>query len=316
MTELSLSGFEPVFVILLVSLLNAIWVWPVKLHPMTLVRILAIKMGDKVLPNHSQPVLQHYISSSLGFCVLIIPSVIALYIVLGLAEFPWFFDALLLLIALDFNQSSRQFTLVRKALGRDKKLLAREMLTPMVARETASLSQVGIAKAAIESLLLRYYKQFCAVMFWYVVAGPVMALLYRITLEFAWVWNTRRPGYRHFGLIHKKAANAMALIPCILAAFCMLIVTSPVGAWQAMRRSPHQDTCSILLSLFGGGLNIQLGGPAIYGGKKRRYRRVGGTRLVKFSDMTYCFNAIQRNMILWIVFLVLFSLLKVATLAT
>lgn len=312
MSGISLAGFEPVFVILVVALINAMWAIPASIQPLTLVRFLAQRMGDKVLPKASLPPLQHYISSTLGFVVLVVPIGVILTILIAAAQFPWFFDGLLLLFALNYNDVVKTYQRVQLAIGKQKKILARQTLKQVVIRETDSLSEVGVAKAAIESLLLRYYKQYCAVLFWYVLAGPIVALGYRCLLEFAWTWNSRQQGYRYFGIPLKKMTNLMALIPTYLAATLMLIVTSPTGALSAWRRCPHRDTSSRLLALFGGGLDIQLGGPAIYAGHKIRYSRVGGKRLVKYSDMTFAYNAIQRNTILWLVLLVLLGLITAA----
>ncbi|GGF73640.1 cobalamin biosynthesis protein CobD/CbiB [Alteromonas lipolytica] len=279
---------------LCVILVDRVWRIPAQAHPLTLYRMLVNNMAVKVCPDTTAPVSQHYISGTLGIVVLTFPFIAVLAFMLGMAEYRWFFDSLILFCTLNFYPVRRQFKLITNALSGSKKLLAREQLSPLVARQTASLSDIGIAKAAIESYLLRFLQQFIGVIFWFVIAGPLAALTYRLLLEFRWQWHRLAPGFKHFALPAYGLSQVLIWLPYSTGLALIILATSPVKACRGLLASPSKDFTSLLLATFGSGMNIQLGGPAIYHGIKRRYHRVGSARQVRLSDLTYTLRAINR----------------------
>lgn len=293
---------------LLAIVSDAIWRWPRAYHPLTLMRYLAEAMATRVRPGHNDTAFQHSISGSLGAIVLVAPLVILLAMLVYMAEYPLFFEAVILLSVLDFGHDRACYNQVLHALGKEKKVLARHTLKTIVARDTDRLSPVGVAKAAIESLLLRFYYLYCGVLFWFVLAGPVAALTYRLLLLLSWQWHRRRPGFMRFSQPVTRLVHLAAIIPCIIGAIIMALVTHPVKAFKGARKSPAKDGSSLLLAMFGNAMGIQLGGPAIYHGIKLRYPRVGGGREVRFSDLTYTKRAITRAVILFATLLCLFYL--------
>jgi adenosylcobinamide-phosphate synthase len=307
--QLSTPQYQSLIVIWLVVLTDRLWQLPLAYHPLSLMRMLAENMATRVRPPTNSPQLQHYISGSLGFLVLCVPVCILLYLLISLAEYEIFFDGILLFIALGFGAVRKQYLSICTAIGRHKKLLARERLNQFVARDCATLSEVGIAKAAIESLLLKYYLIFCSVIFWYIIGGSVVALFYRLALEFSWQWHYRRPGFFYFSHPIRKCVKIMSLPPSLLAIVAVWLNTHIGDAWRGLRQSRGKDFTSKRLALFGAGLGITLGGPAIYQGKKYRWPRVGGPRQVRYSDMTYAYRAIRGSAILQLVFYTLAAIL-------
>lgn len=294
-------------VTLCVILLDRVWRIPPQAHPLTLYRLLLTNLAKKVCPDRSAPLPQHYISGTLGIFVLTIPFMIVLAFVLSLAEYIWFFDTLVLFTCLNFYSIRRQYKLVIQALTGSKKLLARERLTLLVARQTDALSDIGIAKAAIEGYLLRFTQVFIGTLFWFLLAGPLAALSYRLLLEFRWNWHRKKQRYKSFSLPAYWLSQAMVIIPYSLALPFIILSTSPIGAINGLRHAQQRDLTSLLLAAFGGGMAIQLGGPAYYDGIKYRHQRVGGPRQVRLSDMTYVLRAINRQT--WLITIILTLLL-------
>ena len=97
----------------------------------------------------------------------------------------------MLLLALRFQDISKQTRRVSAALSKQQKMLARHALSQIVLRETQKMSPLGIVKANIESLLLRYSYQYCSVIFWYLLTGGVGALIYRLVYEVSLCWNNK-----------------------------------------------------------------------------------------------------------------------------
>ena len=289
---------QSLLLLLVVVITDSLWRWPQKYHPLTLFKLLADGMAKKVKPASDDNPSQHRISGALGAIVLIVPFTALIGILISLAEYPMFFEAVILLCVMDFAQIRFHYNAVVKALSKEKKVLAREMVGYMVARDTNRLSDIGIAKAAMESLLLRFYYQFCGVVFWFLIGGPVAALLFRLLLLFSWQWHWRKPGFFWFALPVRTITRLLSVVPAFIGASLLSLSTNPLGGVRALINSPAKDSTSLLLALSGGSLGIRLGGPAIYAGNMIRYVRVGGNREVRFSDMVYCRRAIIRAVLL------------------
>lgn len=294
-------------IVLCVMIIDRVWRIPSQAHPLTLYRMLVTNLALKVCPSQTAPVSQHYISGTLGIVVLTVPFIIVTAFILSVAEFDWFFDTLLLFICLNFYSVRWQYKLVIQALTGGKKLLARERLSSLVARQTASLSDIGIAKAAIEGYLLRFLQQFVGVLFWFLVAGPLAALTYRLLLEFRWQWHRKIQKFGRFSLPAYWLSQAMLWLPYGIGLMLIVLTTSPIGAIKGLKNASQRDLTSLILAAFGGGMDVQLGGPAVYDGLKIRHQRVGGERQVRLSDLTYTLRAINRAT--WLIMIVLTLLL-------
>lgn len=305
---------QTLIIVVISALSDALWRWPRAYHPLTLIRYLSETMAGRVCPKGREPASQHLISGTLGASLLIIPLALLLANLISLAEYPWFFEALIVLTLLDFGHDRGYYKQVIRALAGRKKMLARDRAAQFMARDTGKLSDIGIAKACIEALLLRFYYLYCGVLFWFIIVGPVTALCYRLLVLISWQWHRKRPGFSLFAKPARLAARLMAFPAFVFGFLTIASVTNPVRAVQGFVKSPAGDLTSRLLAAFGSAMGIKLGGPAIYHGVTYRHQRVGGSREVRFSDMTYAYRAVLRAMTLFISMcvLLLLSLWKLA----
>ena len=289
--------FQPLLILWLAIAIDASWRWPQRSHPLTLMRYVVNQMGRKVLPSSSDAPSQHYISGALAAIVLLSPLVICIAILVSMAQYPVFFDAVIMVVLLDYGYQRQQYKKVLATVGRNKKSLARELVSSITARQCDTLSDIGIAKAAIESLWLKFLYLFCGVIFYYVVLGPIGALVYRLLLLTSWQWHYRNPKMALFAKPIKKVVSLLVIPPALLGTFIALIGSRPISGIKAVKHCPAKDKTSLLLATLGGIHNIKLGGPAIYANKKVRYPRVGGEQDVKFSSMVYVKRTITSAMI-------------------
>ncbi len=298
--DLFLSGidYQPLLVLWLAIAIDAIWRWPQRTHPLTFMRYLLRQMGRKVLPSADYGPTQHYISGALAATVLLSPLVICLALLVYMAEYPVFFEAFTLVVLLDFGYQRQQYNKVLKSIGRNKKSLSREMVSTMTARQCDTLTDVGIAKAAIEALWLKFLYLYCGVIFYFIIAGPIGALIYRLLLLTSWQWHYRAKGMSYFAMPVRRVVSFLVIPPAVIGGMLTLMVNHPFRAVKAMKHAPVKDKTSLLLALLGGMLNIKLGGPAIYDNKKYRYPRVGGSKEVKYSHMLLARSTIVYAMIL------------------
>lgn len=307
MASFSLSIFtdpvlQPIGVLIIVMLVETLWAWPEKFHPLSFARLLARRMADKVHPSIERSELQQKISGSLAILMLLLPLAIILLIFISMAQFPLFFDALLLLIALQYQTLVKRSYKVTNALSQQKKILARQTLAHMVLRETELLSPIGIAKATIESLLLRFGQQYFSVIFYYFIFGGVGALCYRLIYEFSHCWNIKIHRFRSFGYPAAKIMFIMQFIPVRLYGLIFILAQNIRGGLVASR-STSKNICSHvwLLAIQGGALGIELGGPAYYNSQKNRFSKCGGQRQVRFADIQRTINAVQLSKIVMLV---------------
>ncbi len=202
-----------------------------------------------------------------------------------------------MVVLLDYGYQRQQYKRVLFTVGKNKKSLAREMVSSITARQCDTLTDMGMAKASIESLWLKFLYLFCGVIFYYVTFGAMGALIYRLLLLTSWQWHYRDPKMALFALPVRRIVSILVIPPAIIGALATLISSKPIMGIKAMKRCPSKDKTSLLLAALGGIHNIKLGGPAIYANQKIRYPRVGGNRDVTFSSMVYVKRTVINAMI-------------------
>ena len=135
------SVIQPVLILLVVMLLEKLIVWPAQAHPLTMLRSMAETMGEKVHKSKNNSPTQQRISGTLAIVVLSLPVVFIISAILFFAEYAFFFEGLLLLIALRFQPVMSDSKKLQNALDKRKKALARNILSKWTLRETEALSE-------------------------------------------------------------------------------------------------------------------------------------------------------------------------------
>lgn len=300
---------QPIWVLLVTVLIERLWAWPDRYHPLGFIRLLAKRMASKVNPKDNSAV-QQKISGTLAPAVLLLPTIVILILFIQLAEFPLFFDSLLLLIALQFKSVLDRAKRIGNALAHNKKVLSRDILQSLCLRETHQLSSVGISKACIETLLLRYCYQYIAVMFWFLVSGGVAALSYRLIYEFSQHWNSKLPRYRYFGFPIAKLAALLYWLPARLMIIALMLSENISTSIKALRqRSGNRNTHTTILAASAGALQMQLSGPVMYQGQKYRHAKLGNSRLPVPQDIKRTLNALDKSLVILLVFSLLIAAL-------
>lgn len=258
--------------------------WSDKSHPLTLFRLIAKSLGNKVAQqNRSES--QQRTAGVLSICVLMTPIAVLAITLKWFAEYDWFFDAFFLFIALSFQTVNRKCNQINQLLKQDKRAFARNILGTMVLRETSNLSKAGIIKASMETRILRFHYQYIAVIFWYLFTGGVGALIYRCLYELSQEWNLKQLKFAHFG---KSAAWVMFLLqwlPVRLSTLFFTITLGLSGSTKAVKKLGGKfSSHSLILAVFAGALKCELGGPAFYGNKKIRLPKCGTDTLPGIED--------------------------------
>lgn len=273
--------------------------WPDKFHPLSLWKLVVLRMGDKVLPSNQDGPKQHQISGALACIVLLIPVCIIISIFVYLAEYPLFFETLFLVIALRHRNIDLVASKMPKYLKGNKKQLAKDSLAPILLRETDKLSPLGLCKATCETLVLRFNYQFCAVIFWFMLTGGIGALLYRVLYECTQNWPIKDYKFRYFGRFTRYLVTALQWPSSLLAGLSVALASVTLAGLNALVAKYWLKPRSFLLNIAGASLGCQFGGPALYKGVKHRTVKCGAEREVVLADLKRCINLLNLTRMLW-----------------
>lgn len=267
--------------------------------PLSVVVLLARKIDHKVRPNNG--IQQQLISGSLSYIVMFGPLLLILGLLLSFAEFRVFFDCILLYIACSFSAQRKTYHKVRLALDQQKKMVARQWLSDLVKRQTSSLSNLGISKAAIEAIVLRFTYQVITPIFIFFIFGAIGALAYRIALECYWEWKRPFSEQAHYAFPVAKLCKIAQVLPMLFVCFLTFVCILPRNRRNDLSRervTVSQPKISalqlqpLLFHILGRRLGISLGGPLQYQSTKQRLPKYGAPLQLILSDM----NAV--NMVL------------------
>lgn len=151
----------------------------------------------------------------------------------------------------------------------------RAAVAHIVGRDTASLDEAGVARAAIESLAENFSDGVVAPALWLAVGGLPGGALYKAVNTADSMIGHRTPKYEQFGwaaarlddLLNLPASRLSALL--LVAAATLTSGASAANAWEAIRRdaSRHRSpNAGYPEAAMAGALGLKLAGPRAYAG--------------------------------------------------
>lgn len=150
---------------------------------------------------------------------------------------------------------------------------ARNAVSMIVGRDTASMDETDIATAAIESLAESYNDGVVAPVFWFVLAGLPGLFAYKAINTADSMIGHMEPRWRAFGWAAAKTDDLMNLIPARLAGALLALAGTVTGSatkgWRIMFRdarkhaSPNAGWSEAAMA---GVLGVRLGGTVRYDG--------------------------------------------------
>ncbi|WP_028310777.1 CobD/CbiB family protein [Derxia gummosa] len=231
------------------------------------------------------------------------------------------FQVLVLYLTLGFRQFSHPFSRIQAALEAGQLDEARAVLTDWK-RETdpefsaERLSAGEVARAALLRALTLVHRHVFGVFVWYVLAGPVGAVLYRVTESAARIWH--RPDTARFGEFARAAFAVIDWLPVRLTALGFAIVGNfedAMYAWRTGAARWGDESGAIVLAAGGGAMGLTLAGGAEHpvvlessGAADASEADVGLKRTVRAEHLKAAVGLVWRAMVLWLVLLLLFSI--------
>lgn len=147
--------------------------------------------------------------------------------------------------------------------------LARNRLAQVVGRDTESLDESGISRAAIESVAESTTDAGIGPLFWTVVAGAPGALLYRTANTLDSMVGHRTEAYEKFGKFSARIDDFLNWLPARICA-CAFFVFRVATRWKTIRReaaahaSPNAGWAEAAMAY---AIGVRLGGDNFYDGQ-------------------------------------------------
>jgi adenosylcobinamide-phosphate synthase len=183
-------------------------------------------------------------------------------------------QAVLLFYCLSARSLAEAAMEVWRVLARGDLPGARRAVAMIVGRETAELSEAGVARAAVETVAENLVDGIVAPLFWAAMGGAPLALAYKMTNTLDSMVGYKNDRYRAFGKAAAKIddlANWLParLSPLLISLAAALLNRRHKAAWQRARqdgRLHSSPNAGWPEAAFAGALGIWLGGPNRYHG--------------------------------------------------
>ncbi len=194
---------------------------------------------------------------------------------------------------------------------------ARKAVSMIVGRDTDKLTEKEVAKAAVETVAENTSDGVIAPMLFLALGGPVLGFLYKCvnTMDSMIGYTSER--YVDFGRCAAKTDDLLNFIPARLTACFMLAVSFLYGkkfngrnALKVYRRDRHKHASPNAghpESVCAGALEVQLAGPAFYGGELEEKEYLGDAlREIENEDIKKSHFLLYNTAFLCMFFCVLF----------
>lgn len=254
------------------------WLWSRVPHPVVLIGKLIERLETRL--NQEKDPQRTRRLKGLGTIGLVIAVSGAIGLVLStianVLPFGIVLEIMLVTVLLAARSLDRHVEKVAKALETQGTDAAREAVSHIVGRDTRSLDDPAISRAAIESSAENFADGVIAPILWYLVAGLPGLLIYKTINTADSMIGYRNERYGDFGFWSAKIDDAANWIPARWSGLLIVLIASIVShdsrhGLNTMRRdasrhvSPNAGWPEAAMA---GALHIALGGPRTYEGKE------------------------------------------------
>ena len=280
---------------------------PQKYHPLVFFGRLANAV-ENTLHNQNRSALNQKIVGLIALLLMILP----------LAGLVYFFsqweliNTLLAPIALYFciaaNSLKQHASDIYKALEENNKTLSKQRVAMIVSRQTDNMSTDDVRKATIESVLENGADAVFAPIFWFVIAGPAGAILYRLSNTLDAMWGYKNQRYLHFGWAAARFDDVLNWIPARLTALTYALIGQTQPAFHCWKTQAHlldSPNAGPVMTSGAGSLNLKLGGPAWYHDTLKNKVFFGTQNTPANIDIKRANALINSSLYLWLIVLIL-----------
>ena len=255
----------------------------------------------------------------LAWALGILPPVLALAIIYFFLYRINFLLAMLLNIAVLYvtmgcSQFTQSASKVAQAIRINDLAGARDIVGDWDGHAVTDFKADVLARITLEKLLLCSHRQFFGVFFWFVILGPVGALLYRLAQILSQKWGALdHHEYGRFGLFPDTAFNLLDWVPLRLTAASFAVVGNfedAIRCWQEQALHWTNKAHGVILTSGAGALGVRLGQPIDVDGQLKYRPDIG---LGEEADPDYIESAVSliwRSIALWLGLLLLLTIVR------
>ncbi len=276
-------------------------------HPLVAFGRWASQLDTRYFRPQGTPVRQKIIGCMALLAALLI-SLIGLTGLLLPTVLQPLFDILVLYFCIGAHSLKQHALAIHQALMQQDLTLARQRVGCIVSRQTDSMDLQSVQRAAIESVLENGADAIFAPLFWFVLLGPVGALLYRLTNTLDAMWGYKTPRYLNYGWAAARLDDGMNCLPARLTALSYALLSetgAALKAWQQQASWLESPNAGPVMTAGAGGLGLKLGGPACYHGQIKLKPWFGGERLPQNQDICLACRLVERTLLLWLALIAL-----------
>jgi adenosylcobinamide-phosphate synthase len=183
---------------------------------------------------------------------------------------------------------------------------ARRRVSLMVSRDSAALDIPG---AATESVLENGNDAVFGALFWFIVAGALGAVLYRLANTLDAMWGYRNARYIDFGCAAARFDDVLNYVPARLTALTYAVLGNTRYALRCWRtQAPLWDSPNAgpVMAAGAGALGVSVGGSARYAGEWHQRPILGVGDAPTVEDIERALRLVRHGVWLWLS-LLLFS---------
>ena len=172
---------------------------------------------------------------------------------------------------------------VYTALEKEGLEAGRRAVSMIVGRDTKSLSEEGVIKAAVETVAENTSDGVTAPLFYMMLAGPLGGVFYKAINTMDSMIGYRNEKYRWLGTCAARLDDIANFIPARISALFMTAAAFMLGfdgkgAWKIYRRDRHNHkspNAAQTEAVMAGALQVQLAGDAWYFGELYKKPTIG-----------------------------------------
>lgn len=202
-------------------------------------------------------------------------------------------DTLLCWLLLAMKSLWAESMRVHDALQAGDLPLARENVSRIVGRDTASLDPSGVASAAVETVAESAVDGIVSPLLYIALGFSPLGFVYKAVNTMDSMVGYKNENYRYFGTVPARLDDALNFIPARLGGVLMCLAAflrgeDGHGAWRIFRRdrrahaSPNSAHTEAAMA---GALGLTLGGDAVYFGVRHQKPTQGDGRRANAEDI-------------------------------
>lgn len=192
---------------------------------------------------------------------------------------------------------------VGNALRRKDLDAARAAVGRIVSRDTATLDESGVCRAAIESVLENGNDAVFGALFWFAVAGAPGTLTYRLANTLDAMWGYRNERFLHYGWAAARLDDALNWIPARLTALSYALLGQTglaLRCWRKQAKTWKSPNAGPVMAAGAGALGVLLGGSASYHGQEQQRPPLGMGFLPRAADIARAVSLVRNGVWLWL----------------